>query len=313
MQIYHPRAMGQRLAGFSRRIFSLIFVSAIVISGCDRQPTVQSPASQPTPATKPSYVTVASLVPAATDLILGMGAGEQLVAVSNWDAERPEIQKLPRVGDYRSIDWEKLSTLGPNVMIVQFRADKVPPGLSERAAELGVALVNVKNNRLSDLYETLDVLGDALKQRDKSDAAKTQIKSQLETIQRQVAGKPPVRTLLLRTAGELASVGGGNFLDELLTIAGGRNVLEGGDNSYPTLDRERLLALDPDVILYLLPGASPQVIEQAHASLASLAQLKAVRNKRVHVLTESYLLLPGYIVPNIARRFAELLHPAGGS
>jgi iron complex transport system substrate-binding protein len=246
-------------------------------------------------------------------LILGMGAGEQLVAVSNWDTDRAEIQKLPHVGDYRSIDWEKLASLRPSVMIVQFRADKMPPGLGERAGELGITLVNVKNNRLADLYETLDVLGDALKQRDKSDAAKTQIKAQLETIQRQVAGTPPVRTLLLRTAGELASVGGGNFLDEVLTIAGGQNVLQGGDNSYPTLDRERLLALDPDVILYLLPGASQQVVEQAKSSLASLEQLKAVRNKRVHVLTESYLLLPGYNVPNIARGFAELLHPAGGS
>ena len=306
--------MGQRLAGLSRGIFSLFFISALVhLSGCDRQGATAEPQPTPGASTKPAHVTVASLVPAATDLILGMGAGEQLVAVSNWDAERAEIQKLPRVGDYRSIDWEKLGALRPQVMIVQFRADKMPAGLGERAAELGITLVNVKNNRLADLYETLDVLGDTLQQRPKSDAAKHQIQSELETIQKHVAAKPPVRTLLLRTAGELASVGGGNFLDELLTLAGGRNVLEGGDNSYPTLDRERLLALDPEMILYLLPGASQQVIDQAKASLASLGQLQAVKSGRVHVLTESYVLVPGYNVPNIASRFAELLHPAGGS
>ena len=238
-----------------------------------------------------------------------MSAADHLVAVSNWDADRPEIAKLPRVGDYRSIDWEKLLQLRPAVMIVQFRADKMPPGLTQRAAELNIRLVNVRNNRLADLYETLDLLGDALSERPKSDAAKSHVQKQLETIHQRVAAQPPVRTLLLRSPTDLASVGGGNFLDELLTLAGGQNVLEGGDNSYPTLDREKLLALDPDVILYLLPGASSQVIEQANANLQSLPQLKAVRAQRVHVLTDSYLLLPGYNVPNIATRFAELLHP----
>ena len=238
-----------------------------------------------------------------------MKAGEHLVAVSNWDADRAEIRDLPRVGDYRSIDWEKLTQIRPGVMIVQFRADKMPPGLGERAQELGIQLVNVRINRLEHLYETLDLIGDALGERGKSDGSKSQIKASLETIQRHVAGKPPVRTLLLRSAQDLASVGGGNFLDELLTIAGGQNVLEGGENSYPTIDRERLLALDPDVILYLLPGASDQVVAQAKQHLQSLPQLRAVRTGRVHVLTEDYLLLPGYAVGQIARDFARRLHP----
>jgi iron complex transport system substrate-binding protein len=242
-------------------------------------------------------------------LIIGMQATDHLVAVSNWDADRTEIRSLPRVGDYRSIDWEKLAQLRPSVMIVQFRADKMPSGLAERAADLKIQLLNVKNNRLADLYETLDLLGDALGERGKSDAAKSKIKRELESIQQQAAINPPVRTLLLRSSSDLASVGGGNFLDELLTIAGGKNVLEGGDNSYPTIDRERLLALDPEVIVYLLPGASAQVVGQAKSSLAGMKELKAVRNGRVVVLTEDYLLVPGFAVGKIARQLASQLHP----
>jgi iron complex transport system substrate-binding protein len=162
---------------------------------------------------------------------------------------------------------------------------------------------------LADLYETLDLLGDALHERAKSDGAGAQIKGELESIHQKVAGKSPARTLLLRSATDLASVGGGNFLDELLTIAGGTNVLEGGDNSYPTIDRERLLALDPEEIVYLLPGASAQVVEQAKSSMAGMTQLKAVRNHRVTVLTDDYLLLPGFAVGQIARQFAATLHP----
>ena len=298
------------MAIFSSLLWGIVVLGCAAGSaGCERDRRATSqPASAPA-TTRPAAITVASLVPAATDLILGMNAGDHLVAVSNWDAPRDEIRNLPRVGDYRSIDWEKLTALKPNVMIVQFRPDKMPSGLAERAAELDIQLVNVKNNQLADLYETLDLLGDALHERAKSDGARSQIKGELESIHQKVASKSPARTLLLRSATDLASVGGGNFLDELLTIAGGINVLEGGDNSYPTLDRERLLALDPDVVIYLLPGASEQVVEQAKRSLAGMTQLRAVRNQRITVLTDDYLLLPGFSVGKISRRLAEEIHP----
>src|SRR4029079_19088960 len=116
LQIYHPRAMGQRPVALAPAIFStlsphgagtcrpdakrrsalpLLFLAVLIgLTGCDRR--TATPAWRPTTvATSSSYVTVASLVPAATDLICGMSAADHLVAVSNWDADRPEIAKLP--------------------------------------------------------------------------------------------------------------------------------------------------------------------------------------------------------------------------
>ena len=117
---------------------------------------------------------------------------------------------------------------------------------------------------------------------------------------------------LARGATTIAAVGGGNFLDEILTISGGHNVLEGGDNSYPTLDPEKLISLDPDVIILLLPGESQQVVEQARAFYSAMDSLSAVRNKQVHVLTDPWLLLPGASVASTAERLVEILHPEKG-
>src|SRR5687767_218730 len=75
--------------------------------------------------------TVASLVPAATDLLIGMGAGDHLVAVSNFDT-RPDAGHLARVGDYRSTDWEMLARIRPDVMVIQIDESKVPAGMRQR-------------------------------------------------------------------------------------------------------------------------------------------------------------------------------------
>jgi iron complex transport system substrate-binding protein len=294
--------MGQRAAAV---LVQNIFLAATALGLL----ILSSPAAGAPSTQSGSHITVASLVPAATDMLIGMGAGDHLVAVSNWDADRPEIHNLPRVGDYRSTDWEKLAQLKPNVMIVQFREDKMPPGLAERAGELGIKLVNVMNNRLDDTYATLRQLGEAIGEPEKAGVAEKALRERLHEVRHRMMKQPAVRTLITRSESSLACVGGGNYLDDLLEIAGGQNVLAGGYNSYPTIDRERLIELNPDVVIVLLPGASPQVVQQAKEFWAAQSSVSAVKNGRVHYLTDSYLLLPGLSAARVAEQFADLLHP----
>lgn len=284
----------------ARSLSLLIFSAAVAVAGCNRAPP---PAAQNAKAPA-----VASLVPAATDLILGMGAGDHLVAVSNYDQPRQETQSLPRVGDYRTIDWEKLAELKPAVMIVQFRADKMPAGLEERAAHYGIRLVNVRINRLEDIFTTMAQLGDAVGEKEKAQRAAADLRQQLDAVRARVAGRPRVRTYVAQSDDPLQAVGPANYMDELLTIAGGENVLSSGE-AYPAIDREQLLSLKPDAVLNLLPGASPQALEKAKSFWAAAPSSPATRAGRVYYLTEDYLLWPGMSVGKVADRFAEKLHP----
>ena len=301
----------QRAARFAGRFFAGALACAILI-GCERAPAggAGTGATGDSSDAKRAAPAVVSLVPAATDLILGMGAGNHLVAVSNWDPQRPETAGLPRVGDYRTIDWEKIASLRPGVMIVQFRADKMPPGLQSRADEHGIKLLNVHNNRLDDVFTTMRAIGDAIGESPKAAEAEKRLRNELDAVRARVVGKPRVRTLVARTHTGLDVVGGGNFMDDLLALAGGENVLGSGDNSFPTIDREMLLSLNPDVVLQVIPGATPQEVEHAKRFWTTVPQLSAVKSDGVHVLTEPYLLLPGYSVANIADLFARTLHPA---
>ena len=295
---------------FFATTFAKTFVATLIAlsaAGCDRSEAL-APSTAPA-ARSTSGKTVASLVPAATDMIIAMGARDRLVAVSNWDAERAEIAGLPRVGDYRTVDWEKLAWLRPDVMIVQWRPDKMPPGVAERAADLKIQLVNLRIVYLNDVFTALDELGNGIGEREKAAAAAQQLRRQLDAVRDAVAGKPRVRTLIAQTESPLSTVGGGNFINDLLTIAGGTNVIEGGDNAYPTIDVERLVAMNPDVIVHLLPGESAQVVERAKSFWSSQADLAAVKNGRVYFETDSHMLLPGPLVGRIAKRFATLLHP----
>ena len=135
------------------------------------------------PVKQPS---VASLSPAATDLLVGMGAADHLVAVSNFDADRGSIAALPRVGDYRTQDWEKLSALRPAKMIVQVHEDRLPSGLRDRAQELGIELVNINIDDLPEVFDAIPKLGRAVGEEAKAQEAERALRKQFETLRKRV-------------------------------------------------------------------------------------------------------------------------------
>lgn len=284
------------------RLLPCLIAVALGAAGCDRK----TPAL-PTATTKSP--TVASLVPSATDLILGMGAGDHLVAVSNYDRE-PGAANLPRVGDYQTIDWEKLAPLHPNLIITYYGPGRIPPGFSERTRELGMQNLNLRFDRLTDVFEALGTLGYSISERDKAQALAQHLRSKLDSLHPKPTAPPsvPVRAVIVTDPSGLDFAGRGNYLDDLLVEVGGENaVVRAG---YVALDREAIAALKPDVILHLLPGADEATKQRAMDFWNAFPDLPAVRARRVHLFTEPYMMTPGVHVADVAVKFAAALRPS---
>jgi len=276
---------------------ALIAASAALAGGCDRR--------TPTPARTAKSPTVASLVPAATEMILAMGAADHLVAVSDFD-DASSLVGLPRVGGYNSIDWEKLSQIRPNV-IVSFYGENTPAGFVEHCRELGMRQVNVKLHRLDDIYDAIVRLGSACGEPTKAAAEAARVRARIDRVRRLVAGLPPVKAVIVIDTAPLALAGRGTFLDDLLREAGGSNAVSA--DGYVTLDREALAALAPQVVLLLLPDADARQVAAAKAFWDAFPTMPAVKDHRVWAYTETYIKHSGPHVADVAEKFAAALHP----
>jgi iron complex transport system substrate-binding protein len=194
-------------------------------------------------------------------------------------------------------------------MIVQGRPERMPAGLAPRAQSLGIQVVNIQIDTLDDIYTATGILGNALQAPANAQHEVARIKGQLDAVRQHVAGKPKVRALIVVDSSGQYVAGHGTFLSDLLEIAGGENVVPKESGPWPSVDREMLLSLKPDVILQLLPSATPQVLEKAKAVWPTLADLPAVKNGRVYPITEWYTQQPASHVGDTAGLFADKLHP----
>jgi iron complex transport system substrate-binding protein len=255
---------------------------------------------------------IISLVPATTEMLFAMGAGDRIAGVSNYDRYPPEVEKLTRVGGLLDPNVERLLSLKPDLVVVY----DTQTDLKQQLERARVPIFPYVHRGLRDITETIRALGSRVGAGAAAEAVATRIEQQLAAIRTRVAGRPRPKTLLVfgREPGTLrrihASAGFG-FLHDVLELAGGADVLSDLHQQSIDMSTEMILMRAPEVILELHYGDSLKAERTALERQVwnALPSLPAVKTGRVYLLAGDEFVVPGPRIVLAAERFARTLHP----
>lgn len=263
---------------------------------------------------------IVSTAPSITEALFALGLGDEVVGVSRFCDFPAAVQKLPKVGTYLAPDAEAIARLTPDLVVLQ----RVSGELTNRLQALHIAFIEVPHGTLNDVYTEIALIAKAAGVPEQANVLIDRMKHDLAAIQTKAKELPSPRVLVIinRRPGMLAdltAVGPDSYLQELLEVAGGTNVLATpGLPLYPRISLETILRDDPDVILDL-SGQQESEAERQAASSQVLAlwrqnpQLSAVRKGRVIVGTSNALLVPGPRAPEAARLLFNYMHASSAS
>jgi len=295
-----------------RRIAAIVAGAALFVSAHVGHSGTFTAAPYPGAAAEDLPRRIISLVPATTEMLFAMGAGDRIAGVSNYDRFPPETARLPKVGGLLDPDVERLLSLKPDLVIVY----DTQTDLKRQLERAQVPMFPYAHRGLPDITETMRALGARVGAKPTADAAAARVEQQLAAIGRRVAGRPRPKTLLVfgRELGALRRVtasGGYGFLHDVLELAGGADVL--GDLRKQSVDMsaEMILARAPEVIIELHYGdaVKPENFDAERRVWDALPSVPAVRHKRVYLLDGSEFVVPGPRIVLAAERFARTLHP----
>ena len=256
---------------------------------------------------------IVSTAPSFTETLFAIGAGERVVAVSTYCHYPEAANRLPRVGSYLQPNVEAIARLQPDLVLVHAEQKTTLTQL----AGLGIKTLAIKNTNLEDTLRSALEIGAAVGLADRGAALEKSIRAKLAAIEKRSAGKAP-RTLLFivgRTPGRLdgmIAVGKGSFLNEVIRIAGGKNVLFDSPVTYPRISLEAVLRLAPDVIVDMGDMAvTTGVTEEHKRSVVKLWEsqraIRAVTKKKVFAVAADIYVVPGPRVAEAAEAFAAML------
>jgi len=255
---------------------------------------------------------VISLVPAVTEMLFAIGAGDAVIAVSSYDTFPPEVKSRPKVGALVDPDFERMLSLRPDLVIVYGSQTD----LMSRLDRARISYFQYAHAGLPDITQTIRAVGDRVGRGPASSALADRIERELEEIRRSVAGRPRPKAVLLfgREPGSLRNVyasAGVGFMHDMLELAGGTDIFGDIKRQNVQATTEMLLARAPDVIIEVHPAAgwTPARIKTEMNAWRGLPGLPAVKTGRIHILADDRLMVPGPRIVEAARLLRAFLHP----
>lgn len=262
-------------------------------------------------AQTPAPKRIISLIPAVTEMLFAIGAGNEVVAVSSYDRFPPEVTTRPRVGALLDPDFERILSLTPDLVVVF----GTQVDLIARLSRARVPIFSFQDAGLGEITATIRDLGSRIGRSDAAKALADGIERDVAAIRRQVAGRPRPKTALVfgRETGSVRGIwvsGGIGFMHDMLEVAGGADAFDDVKRKSLQATAEVMLARALEVIIEVRRTDEPaNQLARERQIWNALPSLPAVRTGRVYLLGDDRLSIPGPRVVDGIRLMARTLHP----
>lgn len=308
-----------RTRRFRGALLALALVAATLpIVGCDGTPETESPVETPSEAAPAFPVTVTddagrevtveaepmrivSLAPSNTEIVAAIGLMDRLVGVTSFCDYPPEVASVDVVGDFANPNLEAVAAAKPDLVLA---TAGVQADVIVQLENLGTVVVAVDPVDLESLFVSIEMVGTVTGTRESADTLVSSMRSELDAIDAAIGEAEPVRCFLEIAQDPLFTAGPGTLLHDLITAAGGANVVT--QEGYVGYSVEQLVADDPAVYMATLGSMSdPAELD----SRPGYGEIEAVKTGRVYVLDDNLVSRPGPRVVEGVRLIAQALHP----
>lgn len=250
---------------------------------------------------------IVSLGGEITEIVYALGDGGKLVAVDSTSSYPAAAKELPNVGYVRALSAEGVLALKPDLILASASAG--PPNVMEQLRATGVGIYTAPDeSSLTGIDDKIRGVAEALGREEVGDELTKKFESEIERVRSVVDGDTELSAVYLmgRGDGVLMAAGSGTAADVMLKAAGLKNVITGYEG-YKSVSPESLLALEPQIIV---TGERTVGVVGGLAKLKALPALAgtpAVRDGKVVVFDDLYLLGMG---PRAAQAALELAEAA---
>lgn len=252
---------------------------------------------------------IVSTSPAITETLFALGAGDRVVGVSEYCHYPPAALKRPKIGSYLKPNIETILRLEPDLVIIE----RLPGTALEQLRSTGLRVEQVFFGDVALNLKTMAQIAAVAGRVEAGRALNGRVTDALKQVEatRKAQGRRSVLFIVGRTPGRLdgmVAVGKGSYLNELIAMAGGRNIMADSVVAYPKVSLESVVRLRPDVIIDMGDMADTVGVTEAHKrSVEALWKSRPDIPSRVHAVASDIFVVPGPRMADAAREFLRLI------
>jgi len=227
---------------------------------------------------------IVSMAPNLTEILFALGLEERIVGVT-LDSDYPSAAtKKTKMGTFWQPNIEAVIAAKPDLVItLGFDQQR---NLAERLKRIGFNSLTVNIEKVSDLFEAIEIIGSAISKQSEAYLLVGDIMEKLNKLSALVGTNDRVKVLWVVQRKPLRVAGRDTFINEMIELAGGENAIGPTVHKYPPIGAEQVIACNPDVIIE--PAMNQENLTKQQASAlqywSKFKNVPALINKQVYVI-----------------------------
>lgn len=245
---------------------------------------------------------IVSLSPTETEVLFALGLGDRIVGVSNLDDYPEEAKSKPKMGDLQG-NAESIIAAAPDIV---FAGLSLNTKSVARLNELKLNLFQTNPKTIDEAIDRVTLFGLLLDRQEQAEKVVAEMKKEKQQVVDALKSlKPEQKKKVYIEFSPGWTVGKGEYLDDMITLAGGVNVasdLQG----WKQISEENIIQANPDVIFFA--KAVPE-LEKTIRGRSGWDKIAAIRDGKVIGLDDNLLARPGPRITKALVDMAKSLYP----
>jgi len=234
---------------------------------------------------------IVTLSPAINEIVYALGAGDQVVGNTTYSLYPEASKKVTKVGGYFSPSLEKILSLKPTLVIMQPNNRKLATQLNKLHIKTEIVTID----RLEHIEQAIVELGKVLHQEPKAQEIVSRIEKALQELKGIVSNKKILIVFGHNTkiAGNIFVAGQNLYFDDIINASGNTNALHSTRKGQPVLNRENIIALNPDIVILLAHSMKERGLTEKDLIDPWLElPIGAAKQKNIYIIDKAYSGIP---------------------
>jgi iron complex transport system substrate-binding protein len=248
---------------------------------------------------------IVSLSPSNTEILFSVGAGNQVVGVTEY-CDYPynftawvSAGNMSSIGSYWQPAIEPIIALHPDLVVASGSSSE---DAASKLRNLGYTVIILNAENLNDVLNDIYLVGKATGHTDQATALVSSYRARIDTITAKVANATTTPKVYYETSIDpLMTAGPNTFVSDLIALAGGKNIYDDATTQWPVISSDSVITKNPEIIIsYHTDGFGTR---------PGWSNIDAVANNKIYALPNFEFSRPGPRLLDALDRLTKIIHP----
>jgi iron complex transport system substrate-binding protein len=249
---------------------------------------------------------IVSLAPNITEILYALDLSHRIAGVTTFSDYPKEAKQKPKVGSYVNLNIEKIISLRPDLIIGTYGGN--PKAKVLRLEELGFPVYVTRTENVEQMLGTIEDIGMITDTTQKATILISTLRRRINAVTDRVKNASRPLVFLEINAKPLITVGADSFHNEVITLAGGKNLAADSHARYPQYSLEDVVKRSPEIILISTMDRAG-LFEQQKTQWMRWENIRAVQNNMIYFIDSDLVDRASPRIVDGLEEMARLIHP----